>query len=1521
MFKKTIGKIIAFTMAGLLAFSSVEVTAISATNNANEISNFKLDDKLEQEVIDAYAALLYAYKTGSTKDLLFAYSLIAKLTPTQCVRLFVLKYQDYYKVHYLDDNFMFFDVEKYIKAHPELLNKGKTVEEQQKAALQYYLEYGIFQGDSSCTTFDPIVAIIAHPKNVIGAMVGNPNGTDSLLNMMSSYAAVEGSISTEIYDVDSTFPDDINKKLTSKDGILYLNKKVINRTAPSSAQEETKNVEPDYFPWEIGDYDDLESDVVYVYDDDEDYIPGDIPEKPIPPYDNVDAINNHAKTHVNSYQLNMSPNVSGTRQIVTGNEGIHVEYFADEYLGIKDKLSNKYTMMVYLCGSDLESDGGSGTDDIVSILASLPDLSKVNVVICAGGSNKWSSSYLDANSGNLKTAVYYLDTDGLSADKKQNPSAITSNDLNENTLKLLARVNDPVDMGNAELFEGFLNLSADLFPAENYWLSLWNHGGGSSDGICFSDSSDTVKGIGLDYGRIEIALRDSRIGKIDILSMDACLMGGLEGAYNLSPYVSYMIASEEMTNGAVTYKEYLAAIQNDSKNNAQKAMDGAEAYIITHLNENSDVISTNAAYDLQALSRVNGIMREFGNVMSELITDENTADKTYQMVRKAAARSKMYGANNGDDHDFVDMRDFFDNLTVYMSLECKKNDITDDEKHLYEFAMKKISELEHVNFILYSGAVYDTNKIYDLKGGLENESSANSVVTYSAIWNSIFGGNLSGVNLFIPFRRAGYANATSGNEYVRNSSVVNYVNEEIFDSYANFIDEYSKKAETSAEIARIDRILNSIKTDEDHYEDVFSDMKFVHTSSNGNLEAGLTKDHVNNRIGNRNYIEIDFRNIYRDSANDGSVGYMSDSVDPYTDFMETVKNINMTVTKRDSAKIAGETVAIDLVVGSTSVTPEQIEKSNIRVEDGKLIEDTSLMYSLDNRPIYGYWVSGNVVGETDPYHASNKYIDWATAVKDFYSNADYSNLFGEGTKYNTDNVLVVDGRFYFDNNGSEGYEDAYLLFSNLTTSTTPVPYYYIGATYYDKVDNTFELYDDTEHGITAIDFYHYFLNGNKIEKLENSGYTIDTAVKYDIKTVNITMVSLTDASDTMNDYNKYVAEVETFGGDNQKSKLVYDDKLYQVDEGKYNQNVDTVGNKVETTPDVDVPIEDLVNRVFGDGPDDTEIVAEESSDIVPSEEKEFVEITDSFDAFENEIAEGADKANEVDEVNAAGEANEVDEAMLQKASEIIKEASTSNILQNITVAENESSDTDEAGIEGDATSEIEDANVVEADSSDIENVAGEDVSSIDNGEDNEKVSDYQDASDDQTATDAQASYDNESNVEGNASSVADSSSNESLDNATADAKTEVKPDAKKTEKSESANSKDIAEKDEKLSNEGTSEIEVIAESESVAETDDTLAIDNESDAIAEAVIESVSEQETTDASEEIADSVNADDGQIQSEDSVEASNDEYQEAPAIDANLEGSIDAVVDNPTETHEVIVEDVAILNEEKKDNEEVA
>jgi hypothetical protein len=124
--------------------------------------------------------------------------------------------------------------------------------------------------------------------------------------------------------------------------------------------------------------------------------------------------------------------------------------------------SPTFTLMIYLCGTDLESDGRLAANNLREMIASgVTPGGKLTVYVQTGGTKNWSVSGLKDREAERWT----LASDGL---EKQ---------------ASLGRA----DMGDGETFTDFLQYGFQTFPADRYGLILWDHGAGASDGVCYDE--------------------------------------------------------------------------------------------------------------------------------------------------------------------------------------------------------------------------------------------------------------------------------------------------------------------------------------------------------------------------------------------------------------------------------------------------------------------------------------------------------------------------------------------------------------------------------------------------------------------------------------------------------------------------------------------------------------------------------------------------------------------------------------------------------------------------------------------------------------------------------------------------------------------------------------------------------------------------------------------------------------------------------------------------------------------------
>lgn len=292
-----------------------------------------------------------------------------------------------------------------------------------------------------------------------------------------------------------------------------------------------------------------------------------------------------------------------------------------------------WTLLVYLCGTDLESEGGAASADINEMMdASATD--DVHIVFQTGGTNEWNSSI---SNGSIQRY------------------ALENGDVN-----LVDEVAD-ANMGDPQTLSDFVSWGLENYPAENVGLVFWNHGGGSINGVCFDEKNDNDS---LSLREIDAAL-NSVYGKMqkkfEFIGFDACLMSTLETANILVPYANYMFASEEVEPGGgwnyMDIVNYLS--ENPSANGAQLGEMQCESYY-RHCVDNGD--AEVATFAITDLSKLDELLISFDKTSRELYESEKFTD-----IARAVSKAENFGGNNRSEGytNMVDLKGLLNAVSAY----------------------------------------------------------------------------------------------------------------------------------------------------------------------------------------------------------------------------------------------------------------------------------------------------------------------------------------------------------------------------------------------------------------------------------------------------------------------------------------------------------------------------------------------------------------------------------------------------------------------------------------------------------------------------------------------------------------------------------------------------------------------------------------------------------------------------------------------------------------------------------------
>ncbi len=279
------------------------------------------------------------------------------------------------------------------------------------------------------------------------------------------------------------------------------------------------------------------------------------------------------------------------------------------------------TIMVYMCGTDLESQYGMATADLQEMAsANLSD--NINIIVETGGTKKWK-------------------TDGISSSKNQRYM------VEANGLKPLGDVGKK-SMVEHETLTDFIKFCKKNYEADRYALIFWDHGGGSVTGYGY-DQLYPNDSMTLD--EIDKALKNSGC-KFDFIGFDACLMATLETAFVAERYSDYLIASEETEPGiGWYYTSWLNALSADtSMPTVEIGKNIIDSFVEKCASQTPGNKATLSIIDLAEFSgTVPDAFNDFAESTSELISDNN-----YEKISDARSEAREFSSNI-HQVDFVDL--------------------------------------------------------------------------------------------------------------------------------------------------------------------------------------------------------------------------------------------------------------------------------------------------------------------------------------------------------------------------------------------------------------------------------------------------------------------------------------------------------------------------------------------------------------------------------------------------------------------------------------------------------------------------------------------------------------------------------------------------------------------------------------------------------------------------------------------------------------------------------------------------
>ena len=290
----------------------------------------------------------------------------------------------------------------------------------------------------------------------------------------------------------------------------------------------------------------------------------------------------------------------------------------DKYTKILGNGKDTVTLMIYMCGTDLESRSGMATADL-SEIAQATYGDNVKVIIYTGGCKSWRNNVISSS----VNQIYQI--------------------ANGKFLRLVEDAGTS-PMTDPDTLSSFIQFCSERFPANRNMLIFWDHGGGSVTGYGYDEKNP--RDGSMDLSEIQTALKAGKV-QFDWIGFDACLMATLENGLMLNNYADYMIASEETEPGTGWYyTNWLTQLgSNTSLSTPELGKMIADDFISANNAACRGQKMTLSVVDLAELSaNVPSKLKAFSQSISSMISN-----KQYQTVSDARYQTREFGTSSQID--------------------------------------------------------------------------------------------------------------------------------------------------------------------------------------------------------------------------------------------------------------------------------------------------------------------------------------------------------------------------------------------------------------------------------------------------------------------------------------------------------------------------------------------------------------------------------------------------------------------------------------------------------------------------------------------------------------------------------------------------------------------------------------------------------------------------------------------------------------------------------------------------------
>ena len=300
-----------------------------------------------------------------------------------------------------------------------------------------------------------------------------------------------------------------------------------------------------------------------------------------------------------------------------------------------------YTVLVYVVGSDLESEYYLATEDLDEMIYGFPGDS-INVIVETGGAPAEIDDYR------------YVDFTTVKRHEIKN-DIIEISDLGQQ------------NMGDPKTLTDFLVWGTSSYPANNYALILWNHGSGIN-----GYGHDDVSFDFLSLDEIDDALNSAKkLNDVhyEMIGFDACLMATIEVANIVKDYGNYLVASEEIEVGyGWKYDEIISSLnENPKQNGAELGKVIADSFFADTIEKSPPDMDLSRLTTLSVidLTKIHSLNESINSLTSEIETNISKNDMPRFSV--SLRDTERYGViSKGEDSGHMDIKHFTENISEYL---------------------------------------------------------------------------------------------------------------------------------------------------------------------------------------------------------------------------------------------------------------------------------------------------------------------------------------------------------------------------------------------------------------------------------------------------------------------------------------------------------------------------------------------------------------------------------------------------------------------------------------------------------------------------------------------------------------------------------------------------------------------------------------------------------------------------------------------------------------------------------------